>query len=525
MGKENVEEKKKREQAERAKKEQHDRDTWELGSVEHVDDLQPDSQVGASRKAATQERILAPNSTGYFEAEAGSVGGLGAPLHLGHNLKKDGGPAIAEYEAGYNMYSVPLRSTLRALGRVKDVSMTGAPMTPAELKKRPDLNKRFQKLSLSHGNIDADRSYADWARQQTNMKIDIEVFGAGQHELAAAISDYRSAQKLLEQKRTEAKKAARTQELHDIDETAETLSRIVEVSLEGWNAIAEIDAQVNKTQGLNENADGGNSQGLPQSNNVDFAYGTDTNPTGVGPAPKSKRQVVGGTGQDLLDAGSAGSKIANNVKKQLEKSGKLSLGLKDVFIAATGNAKKYSDLQRDIALLEGKIAKLKLEQEFEHVRAATQRLNGFSMEFRARTHQVQADRSAARNDARMFAKAIGSGDEGIMAMYAAEAYQELAQFGELASAQRKSAVDPLWGRVHGYLHGNDPHRYAAIGAADDAVALDTNLRAVQEQRAYFGAHVPEWKQVAHQWSEFLRERANLPLITETSDADRDSKAP
>lgn len=499
-------------------------DEYELGPVEHVRDLDPDPQVGVSRKAKTKERILNPGAAGYFEIEGGSAAGLGAPLHLGPELKRDGGSQIDEYEAAYNAYAMPLRSALRAMGRVKDVSMTGAPMTPAELMQRPELAARFRKLSLSQGDVQQDLAFDAWSTEQTRMDLHIHLIGAGQHELAAAVADLRRVQMVLEQRRAKATKGAKTAEVEEIDAAAKTLADIISVSLEGWHAVAEIEASIDRGISLDPQAQGASAQGLP-TGGINWQHGTVDDPTGASQPTQSKMQRAAGALQSMASAGGIAAKLVKNARAQIAKAGKFELSLKDVFIVLNQEGGRYRRLQTDIALLDAKIQKLDLDQEVELVRGAAERLTGFKMELIGRRLELQADRIASRKGARTFAKSMGAGQDGIATMYAAEAYQELAAFGQVAAEQRKEMVDPLWGRVHGYLHGNDKHRYLAIGAAEDAVALDTNLRAVKEQRSYFNRELPRWQQLAGQWGVFLASRTHSSLITESNEADRASEAP
>jgi hypothetical protein len=147
------------------------------------------------------------------------------------------------------------------------------------------------------------------------------------------------------------------------------------------------------------------------------------------------------------------------------------------------------------------------------------------MEFVSNQEQVRAGRDASRRGARAFGSSLGAGEEGVMTMYAAEAWHELEQFGTLAMHQRKLLVDPLIGRVHNYLAGNHPLRYEAIGAAEDAQVLWTNVHDVRAQRQYFEKHLPQWKDNAKQWSVFLRDKTGTPLITEKNEADLRSYGP
>jgi hypothetical protein len=68
-------------------------------------------------------------------------------------------------------------------------------------------------------------------------------------------------------------------------------------------------------------------------------------------------------------------------------------------------------------------------------------------------------------------------------------------------------------------------RFAVIGAVADARELATNLRDVIDQRNYLATNVPEWRSVAKQWSDFLKERTGHSLDAEPTEADRRSEAP
>jgi hypothetical protein len=531
------------------KKSKHE-DEWndaaELGYVDHVNDLAPDPDrgQGPARRAHEQKRILNPSAAGYFEIEGGNAGGLGAPLHIGAEIKKDGGPAIGQYEAAYNSYSIPLRSTLRSMGRLRDVSLTGAPMTPAEMMRNPKLAARFKNLSLA-GQSDAnatqmfqERAYQDWAQSQTKTSIDVQRFGSSQHELASVLTDYRRVQKLIAQRKAEAKQAGKHGELDEINEAAETLARIVEVSVEAWSTAGLIEEEMaSQVAGFNANAEGlGSTDDLPLNKDVDWEKGTGEDPLGrTSPRslPKGKGQKAG----DLADTVAQGSKMGGTIGKEVnekirkivkEKAGNsttFSISMKDMFVLAMGKGDEYVRLQRDIIALDAKIKKLKIDQEVDTIHSAGERMKGMKLEFSAIRNEVRADRKAARADAKVFGRTLGAGNEGVMAMYAAEAYQELAAFGALADQQRKDMVDPTWGQVAGYLQRVDEKRFIAIGAESDAIALNENVHAVREQRAFFAKHLPEWQQRAHQWSAFLGGKTGTPLVAEDNEADVKSQAP
>lgn len=509
-------------------------DSYELGSVDHVNDLAPDPDrgQGPARRAHEQERIIKPSSSGYFEAEGGNAGGLGAPLHLGSEIKKDGGTIIGQYETAYNSYAMPLRSTLRAMGRLKDVSMTGAPLTPAELQQNPKLAARFNDLSLTkQGDAGAQNSYQDWATRQTKMQIDVQKFGAAQHELASVVADYRRVQKLIEQRRVEAERGKKAGELGEINEAAETLSRIVEVSVEAWGAAGMIEEEMaRQTAGFNANAEGaGSIDDLPVNHTPDWEKGTGADPLGrTSPRslPKNAGQKGAELAKDVGDGASMGNRIAKAVKEKIGNSTTFSISMKDVFVLLMGKGEQYTQLQKDIAILDGKIKKLGIEQEQETIRSASERMKGMKLEFSAVRKEIAADRKAARAGAQVCAQTMGAGTEGVMTMYAAEAYQELASFGSLAEQQRADMVDPMRGQVASYVHDAlGRRRFEAIGAQSDGLALNENVQAVREQRGFFAKNLPQWQQRAQQWSQFLGGKTGTPLVAEDNEADVRSQAP
>jgi hypothetical protein len=243
-----------------------------------------------------------------------------------------------------------------------------------------------------------------------------------------------------------------------------------------------------------------------------------------GEATQTKKQRAAGAVQDAASSAVIGKNVLSTAREQLAKTGKFELDMKGIFLAIVGG-EKYTQLQRDTVVLSAKIESLKLDAEAQDVKSANEQLLGFKMQFVAIQQNVRTDRVASRRGAKTFAKSMGAGADGIDSMYAAEAYQELWRFGELAAQQRRDFVDPVWGRAHGYVYGYDVHRFEAIGALEDARELATNLQAVQEQRNYFAKHVPEWQSVARQWDAFLKERTGNALDGGATEADRKSEAP
>lgn len=483
----------------------------ELGPVDTLNDLAPETSVGPTRKATTQRRLHDADGSGYFESEAGSGGGLGAPLHLGPELKKDGGPRIGQYEDGYNTYAQPYRMALGAMGRVKDVSLTGAPMTPAELKQRPDLMARFQRLTHD-GNWMRDVAYNQWSDHQTTLQLDIERLTASQHLLAGHVAAYRAVQAKLQQRQVQAELAADTARVAQIRETANTLANIVEVCVSGVGAIGGLGAALNAELGAGELVAGmANS-----ADNHDGAEATGATDAG-GTHTRSAGQRVTAAVHRVAIGVQKGGAIASATAKQLKKAGALNFTLQDLFIVLTGESDTYSKLQRDMVKMNNKLKALAFNEEAQELVSVNDNLKGFAIELAVQRSHVQANRSLARRGAKTFAKSLGKGNEGIAAMYAAEAWQELAKFGEHADRARQSLVDPHWKAIHDYLFSYDPRRYAALGAYGDARELAANLKDVKEQRGHFNKHLPEWQLRAKQWNDFLAAQTGAPLVVNANE--------
>jgi hypothetical protein len=427
------------------KEKQRDVDFNELGGVDNVNDLAPETNVGPTRQATEQRRILQPNASGFFEGEAGGTGGLGAPLSIGAALKHEA-PLLQRYEEGYNAYAQPLRSTLRSMGRLKDVSLTGAPLTPDELMKRPELAARFGPLAAQPATVQQDQTFDTWSASQNKMKIDMARFGAGQQQLAGVIANYRRVQLRLEQHGVERQRASKVAEKHEIDKAAETLAKIVDVSGKALTGMGEVGALLEAHGALNVAEDIGSVAALRQT---DEALGTGTDASGPDQPTKSVAQHVG----------SAASKAGGTLKiihKGAAKAHNFGLSVKDVFTALIGGT-EYLTLEANIDKLDKQISQLGLDQEAQDIRSANEGLKGFVLEIAVRRDDIRGDRIASRRAARTFAHAHGGGDAGVTAMYAAEAYQELAAFGQLAQDQRRRMVDADWRRTSAYLHGQDVH--------------------------------------------------------------------
>jgi hypothetical protein len=501
-------------------------DRYETGvdDVHSVNDLAPESHVAPSRARHEQQRMThtgdfagkqghgnggAGGDIGLFEEAAVHLGtSIAAPLNLGAGVLRDGGGRLAEYQAGYNMYAAPLRSTVRAMGRVKDMSLTGAPRTPAELLANPALAKRFRRLSLTAHQDAAPHVAANaWAANQARLSVDVAAFAAGQMMLKSSIENWHSIQALLKQRKVEAARGAKEAELHEIEEAAATCAKIVEFSMEAWNAAGEINKALEEMAELNEE---------PEER----------------PGPE---EDVRSRGHRAIDkAGAAAGKISGTTKvgKELREriSGmtaqKLTMSLEDVFVVAMGNGQKKVELAAAIAKLTAQMSNLKITEADWHIKEGRTRLDGFKLELSQRKASVQIDRQNARTSAAAFNQALTGGGEteGLAAMYMAEAQQELATFGRAANQLRGSAVDPHWRWADAYINDNYD-RLVGHELGDDARKLANNVVSVRDQRTYFATHLPEWEQNAQAWRRFLEEQTQKPFGPEPSRVDRESDAP
>lgn len=507
-----------------AEQKKHDEDAARFGSVETIHDLEPEQGVGQHNAAEQRDSLLKKNDTvGYFEIEGGSNRGLGAPLHLGEEIKKDGGPAITQYEASYNQYAQPLRKTYRAMGRVRDLSFAGAALTPAQLQKNPKLAARFQDIKLKDP---AQQPLDDWSESQSNMVTNIQRFGAGQHLLAAAVASYSKVQKGLEAKRKEAERQSKLAEIKEIDEHVKTIHEIMNVSAEAWSFATEID-EIIGSQAFSEEKEAEPPAEASEKPNAMY----DSPHSTAGDMAGERTKVPGKGSETAGKAGAvlSGAKDSKSVIMDLKAKLKAAKGPNappatfdlsiDGMLTAVMGGKHYLDLKNEVAALDRKIRKLHLDQEADEMTSATEALSGASISFRAEKQQLKNDRVASRNHARAFAAAAGSGDEGIMAMYAAEAYSELAAFGELANTQRNDLM-PLWGQAKYYMRTTNIQRFQLKNMVGDARHLTENLTEVIEQRDYFNRHLPEWKRTAQQWNDFFAEHAHHDLVRQDNLADK-----
>ena len=494
-------------------------------NVEKPRDLEAERGVGPGlgkahrdAKDAKGETMIDPGHAGHYERVGADSGGLGMPLRLGERIKQDGRPVVTEYEAAYNQYAQPLRKTYRAMGRVKDVSQTGAPLTPAELKKNPGLAKKFENITLDKKeDAESQGHLGTWADHQTKMRTNIVRYGSGQHLMAGALAAYSAAQKALEIRKKASVRDSKNAEINEIEANAKRIHEMANVALEAWNVAGELD-EVFGSQAFNEDVQGPNViDPNPTMGETLMDVGTVGDPTGE----KAKVGTKGAGRAGKLDAVAQGAKDSKKIiaeaKAKLKEAGHFELNVDDVLTAVMGG-QKYVDLKKEVAALEASMKKLGLEKEMDEMTSATENLSGFKMQFSASEQQAKDDRQAARKEAQVFAQGRGAGKEGIMAMYAVEAYQELAAWGELAARERKD-IEPMWRGAKAYVNSHRPEHFFAIGVKGDYHNLKENLHDYVEQRDYINQHLPEWQKTAQQWNDFFKEEAHTDLVRQENSAD------
>jgi hypothetical protein len=317
-------------------------------------------------------------------------------------------------------------------------------------------------------------------------------YAASDMKLMAAMTGYQAAQQKLLRMRKEAEKAGNQAKKGEIDQTVDTLMQIIEVSKMAINAMSVVDSAVNKTWDPTDVIAENIGRDAAEQGKIDDALA-------AGGSTRSKSQK----GVD------AAAKLAGALKVSVDKAqGWLAgagFGTRDLLILATGNAAEYDRLTRNIQKLDIEIKNLGLDIELNEIKQAKEALDGFSMELGVQSKTVNAERMQARRAAASFGQQLGQGQDGVLTMYVANAYEELALFGgqsELARHKLDGKVD----RLFMYLHDvNTQYQYEGHNWVSDWQELAENVTMVREHREYFPDKVPEWQQRASAWEAYLKE--------------------
>jgi hypothetical protein len=455
----------------------------------------------AEKKRATKQ--VTGGGVGDFEAmSVHEISQLAQPLNLPNHLLRE--HELGPYQTAYNTYTSPLRSTMRAMGRMKDLSLTGAPFKPSQMS--PALTKRFRKLKLFEGNGEnkdgaAQTAMDVWSTAQTSLQIGAEGMYGQQLELRAAMANFHGVQAMLTQRKKEAERDGLFGEVLKIEHTAEIAARIVEVGAEAVMGAAEID----------EALDAG----------AEFDESAETEPDAE--SWSSKEQKVGEGMAKAASGISKGRAVLKEVNKYAT-NGK-SIEMRDIFIIVQGDAKRYEKLKSDIDKLSETIGILGWSVEQQKVNDAKLRLDGLTIRLATSKKEQRATRKSTRDAAASFAHNNGAGKEGMLAMYAAEAAQELDTFGTLANDQLRNYVWPLIGAAAGFVGAkvNDGW-FEAENLIAEGDTLVKNIKQVDRTNDYFKEHLPEWQDNAQKWRAFLEVRTHKQLLNGESALDEESDA-
>jgi hypothetical protein len=426
-------------------------------------------------------KITNANYVGGYEHQGAEI--EVPTIHVGPKARAAGGLTLMQLETDYNAYTPSLRATLRAMGRLKDLDTAGAKTDPAALLHDPKLAAKFH-LDPNRGDDDRIGHFDVWHAQATEEKIAVANMGAGFKQLQAAISGFRAAEGMLRRRQRQAELEDAKGKKERIDQTVETLEKIVDTCFKAVEAAESVESFLESTRDV-----------------------ADLEAIEAKESYKQTRSAQQSLGAAAEKVGEQIKKHHKQVESWLKEGG---ITLKNVLIFATGNANEYEQLTQQISKLNKQIADLGFDIETNQIREAEERLDGMKLEIGVRIQTAAAKQEQARMGARTFGHSM-AGDEGALAMFAAQTYQDLAIFGGDADRQRRTRIDPYLGWLLGFL---DRNAYPALGNGwqDDWNVLQAWGQAMVEQREFFTARAPEWKQKAQAWNEFFAQLTGGPLV-------------
>jgi hypothetical protein len=189
-------------------------------------------------------------------------------------------------------------------------------------------------------------------------------------------------------------------------------------------------------------------------------------------------------------------------KADIEKWAKSSgLTLKNVFLVCTGDYAKYGALKDDIAIAKQKVEQLGMDIETQQIKQAEVQLDGMVMEVNVRAEKVGVQQRTARGAAGAFGGVVG-GDDGTLAMYAAQAYKDLTLFGGEASREHKAKLAPRLGWLGGLL---DDTKYTVgkAGSMDEWRDVYEWAVGMGEQQEFLDERLPDWNAKSAAWNQFF----------------------
>ncbi len=403
-------------------------------------------------------------------------------IHVGTEGRAAGGETLLQLQSDYNAYTPLLRATLKSMGRLKDLDAAGAKLDPAALKADPKVAAKFTSTAAS-GKL-AGVALNAWSDQATEEEIAVESMRAGFQQLNAAIHGFRAAETMLKHRQKQAKLENAEAKKEKIDQTVETLEKIVDTCFKAYEMAEGIETFLDTTRDVKDLEAVEAKESYKESHSKQQSLGR--------AATVVEQQI---------------QKHKGKAKDWLKEGG---LTFKNVLIFATNNEQEYEQLTTQIAQLKSDLADLEFKKEDEQIREAEDQLEGMKLEIGVRIKQTRAKRDAARAAAGSFGD-IMAGDEGTLAMYAAQAYMDLAINGGAANRQRESRIDPYLGWLYGFLKDN---AYVALGHGwkPDWNDLQEWGQEMVEQRDFFSGKQPDWSKKAAEWNAFFEEVTAGPLV-------------
>lgn len=428
------------------------------------------------------------NYHGAYEVEAAKRGkALFTPLHISDNTAKQV-PGYQAFSEQYELYKVPAHHASTALGRVNDLHASGAPRTPADIPAKT--MKHFQKVdnvgTSTNEKLKA-QSANQWIEQQDELHSTFDGYMAGREAMSGAMSEWRSVQELLRQRRLTAQKNGAQGEKDKIDRAADTLVEITKVSAEAFTMMTALEAE--------------------------FMEGVSETYTATAEIEEGK----------VIQTAEVGRKLQYEKALEVAKKAGGQIGLKELFIIGMGDYKKYQELQRKIADLNNQIAESHWAEEQHHIAAAEQKLGNVKLEIKGRQRAFEGKRGDARNAAQAFGQATNGKEASIMVCMMAEAYQELDLFGSRAKEeadQLKPRLQPVWNWLNDHVEKYKIERrddfsdyaedYRTLGGA----AVDSI-----KSRELLHTEEPKWHGAAKAWKHFLSDVMDKRFDPQEADAD------
>lgn len=366
-----------------------------------------------------------------------------------------------QYETKYNLYTVPLRNMVVAVGRVKDLILVGAPNTPSEIS--PGIAAKFRNIGRKKvSDADEQSAFTDWRAQNAQLEAGIGQQMAGRADLTAALDRISAVHIAMDRKAYEAKLAGKMAQAAAMEQTAGTL---VKIGTFAWKIYRDLDL-------LDEIETGGYDPQNPDD-------------------PLTSKM---------------GSGRIDGVRTRLEgygKSGMAAFDLQEIATVLMYGA-EYEELKREIQKLEREISQLELDEDWFNVQSAWDQLSAVKLKIGLGKSNVAGQRQLARERASDYAQSFSGKDEARLVTMMAQAYNELSMVGAMTMGQ-KAGVEAVWGRTAGWLS----EKYLPLQAMnsplpEDSSQLRSNLRRFRAQHLFLEENLPQWETTANQWKRFLQ---------------------